>query len=171
MKLNKCKIFGHKWKPVFIRGFYGKTEIKIIGAYCVRCRKGYDELMDMIVKQDKSVYGTYSEKYFDDPKYNKKMKLRDASQDMNRVNCKIKNVKSIVHGYIIKNESGDYLDGVWSWIGKYVVTNFNYLYIHNKEEIKNIKAECDTWTIKPTAKVKATHENGEIKIIGESEPF
>jgi hypothetical protein len=70
MKIDKCKLFGHKWYPCYVRGYYGGTQIKFIGVYCQRCRKGHDELLDAIKKQTISVYGTHSEEYFDDPKYN-----------------------------------------------------------------------------------------------------
>ena len=42
MKINKCKWFGHKWIPVFIKGKYNDLETKFISCYCCRCNKGFN---------------------------------------------------------------------------------------------------------------------------------
>jgi hypothetical protein len=42
----KCKWFGHKWKPVYIRK---NREFKFIGCYCTRCHIGYDELINFVI--------------------------------------------------------------------------------------------------------------------------
>ena len=61
----KCKHFGHSWTPIVIYGSYGKKQVKFIGAFCQRCRMGYDELLDTIEKQDCNVFCTYNLKYWD----------------------------------------------------------------------------------------------------------
>ena len=64
-KNNKwCNFFGHKWEVAFIKGKYKNIEIKFIGAYCKRCKMGYNELMETVKKQTSFSYNTYSEKYF-----------------------------------------------------------------------------------------------------------
>lgn len=64
MKLNrKCRWFGHKWNVAFISGKVSDRRLKFIGAYCSRCRKGYNELIKT-VDNIETVYATYSEKYF-----------------------------------------------------------------------------------------------------------
>jgi len=63
--MNKCKFFGHKWLPVYIKGKYNGKTIKFIGCYCDRCRKGYDEVLEINTAAIDMEYGTYSEKYFD----------------------------------------------------------------------------------------------------------
>lgn len=64
--MTRCKFFGHKLKPVFIKGYYGNKKLKFIGAYCKRCGKGRKELHEAINLQDIKVYNTYNEKYFDE---------------------------------------------------------------------------------------------------------
>ena len=57
----------HKWEQVYISGKLGKIYIKFIGTYCLTCRKGYPEIMDILYKMgDDLKYGTYNEKYFDE---------------------------------------------------------------------------------------------------------
>jgi hypothetical protein len=65
MKINKCKWFGHKWIPVFIKGTYNDLETKFISCYCERCGKGFKEVTQINNLAKNSKYGTYSEKYFD----------------------------------------------------------------------------------------------------------
>jgi len=64
--MNKCKFWGHKWIPVYIKGEYNGTVTKFIACYCKRCRKGYNEALaiDMVAKNRE--YGTYNEKYFNE---------------------------------------------------------------------------------------------------------
>ena len=64
MKVDWCKILGHKWAPMYIKGNYNKIEVKFIACYCKRCYKGYDEAIDAIQKQTICEYNTYQEKYF-----------------------------------------------------------------------------------------------------------
>ena len=59
-----CKLFGHKWKPVYI-GKYNKW--RIIACYCERCHYGNDGLLNYLdfLKYKKGYdYGTYSEEYY-----------------------------------------------------------------------------------------------------------
>ena len=65
MKIDKCKWFGHKWKPVFIKGKYNGLETKFISCYCERCNKGFKEVRVINDLAEDRKYGTYSEKYFD----------------------------------------------------------------------------------------------------------
>lgn len=60
----KCRWFGHKWVPAFIKGDYSGKEIKFIGCFCKRCDMGYKELFDIIKIADKRHYDTYNESYF-----------------------------------------------------------------------------------------------------------
>lgn len=64
-KINWCKILGHNWEPVFIKGRYSNIEVKFIGCQCKRCDKGRKELWDAGNKLTASDYRTYSERYFD----------------------------------------------------------------------------------------------------------
>ena len=55
----RCKIFGHKWVPVFIGG----KNFDFIGTFCKRCHFGKEDLTDYVflINHD---YGTYSQKYW-----------------------------------------------------------------------------------------------------------
>lgn len=64
MEIDWCKIFGHKWEPMFIKGRYSNIEVKFIACRCKRCDMGHDEALDAVVKQTVNEYNTYSEKYF-----------------------------------------------------------------------------------------------------------
>ncbi len=60
----KCRLFGHKWVPVFIKGNYNGKTIKFIACFCSRCNKGYNELGEINDVAENAEYGTYSESYF-----------------------------------------------------------------------------------------------------------
>lgn len=63
MKINWCKLLGHRWIIVYI----AKTgKFKFIATYCQRCRLGKDELHDAIDKLKTNI-NTYEIKYFLDP--------------------------------------------------------------------------------------------------------
>jgi len=64
LKINKCKLFGHKWVPVFIKGEYNGKFIKFIACYCDRCNKGYNEVFGINEVAINREFGTYSEEYF-----------------------------------------------------------------------------------------------------------
>jgi len=61
----KCKIFGHKWEPVFIKAKYNGEVVRFIACYCSRCNKGHDGAKDINEIGKERRFGTYSEKYFD----------------------------------------------------------------------------------------------------------
>jgi hypothetical protein len=63
-KNNKCRLFGHKWQPIFIKGRYSNIEVKFIACRCKRCDKGHDDILDSIEKQTVNEYNTYNEKYY-----------------------------------------------------------------------------------------------------------
>jgi hypothetical protein len=65
--MNICKWLGHKWKPVFFCGIIRITPVKFIGCYCLRCRKGYKEFIDLQKAFTQVEYATYSEKFFNQP--------------------------------------------------------------------------------------------------------
>jgi len=65
MKMDKCKLFGHKWMPLFIKGEYNGKTIKFIACYCKRCQKGYNEVININEVAENKEFGTYNEKYFD----------------------------------------------------------------------------------------------------------
>ena len=65
---KKCKLWGHKWLPVYIKGEYNGTVVKFIACYCSRCRKGHDESLDITLAAKNREYGTYNEKYFEEDK-------------------------------------------------------------------------------------------------------
>lgn len=65
MKIDKCKLFGHKWTPIFIKGKYNNKTVKFIGCFCGRCRKGHDEILEVNELAIDREFGTYNEKYFD----------------------------------------------------------------------------------------------------------
>jgi len=65
MKIDKCKLLGHRWVPVFIKGTYNGKEVKFIACHCERCNKGKKEMSGIIDLAVNRKYGTYSEKYFD----------------------------------------------------------------------------------------------------------
>lgn len=64
MKINWCKILGHNWVPVFIKGVYNKRMIKFVGCYCQRCSKGEKEVNELNEIAINRQYGTYNERYF-----------------------------------------------------------------------------------------------------------
>lgn len=64
--MNKCKLFNHKWLPVYIKGDYNGKTIKFIGCYCERCFKGHKEILEIDKVATNHKYGTYNEKYFND---------------------------------------------------------------------------------------------------------
>ena len=80
MKLNLCKLLGHRWVPVFISGEYKGIKVKFIGTYCSRCDKGHDELLNTVRSQTDITYGTYVEEYFDDLKYNREWVSNKAEE-------------------------------------------------------------------------------------------
>ena len=60
------KIHFHKWERVYIAGKINGVNVKVIGTYCLGCRKGYKEVMDLSYKMGKElICATYNEKYFD----------------------------------------------------------------------------------------------------------
>jgi len=63
---TKCNLLGHKWLPVYIKGTYNGKVVKFIGCYCNRCRRGYDESLEITEAAIDRKFGTYSEKYFDE---------------------------------------------------------------------------------------------------------
>ena len=65
---KKCKFWGHKWTPVFIKGEYNGKTIKFIACYCERCKKGHEEAVFITLAAKNREYGTYSEKYFEEDK-------------------------------------------------------------------------------------------------------
>lgn len=62
--MNKCKWFGHRWNYAYIKGTLNEVKIKFIGCYCMRCRKGEKELLDVVNKME-TEYATYTEHFFD----------------------------------------------------------------------------------------------------------
>ena len=68
MKINWCKILGHSYEPIFMKGSYADKEVKFIGCKCRRCGFGEDELLDANKKMDRSDFCTYSEKYWNECK-------------------------------------------------------------------------------------------------------
>ena len=64
MKVNWCKILGHKFVPVFLIGYYGKIKVKFIGTECSRCNFGADDLSDTIHKMDNNLVCSYDEEYY-----------------------------------------------------------------------------------------------------------
>ena len=68
MKSWRCRIFGHKWIPVYI-GKRGKW--KIMATYCKRCNYGHKEIIGFIDFLGYGVgydYGCYTDKYFKEEK-------------------------------------------------------------------------------------------------------
>jgi len=68
IKIDWCKILGHSYEPIFIKGAYADKEVKFIGCKCRRCDFGEDELLDANKKMDRSDFCTYSEKYWHEHK-------------------------------------------------------------------------------------------------------
>lgn len=64
MKIDLCKIFGHKWIPVYIIGRFNNTKVKFIGTECKRCKYGETDLRKTIAKMHSCPVNTYSEKYY-----------------------------------------------------------------------------------------------------------
>jgi hypothetical protein len=60
MKIDWCKVFGHKWRIVYV-GQYDKW--KLISAYCERCGFGHRELNDF-VNTTPHDFASYTEEYF-----------------------------------------------------------------------------------------------------------
>lgn len=65
MKVNICKLFGHKWTPVYIKGEYNGKMVKFISCYCSRCGYGENEVYEINDTAINRVFGTYSKKFFD----------------------------------------------------------------------------------------------------------
>ena len=65
-KIDWCKILGHSWEPIYVKGRYSNIEVKFIGCKCrrVECNYGEDDLLDAVNKQTVNEYNTYSEKYY-----------------------------------------------------------------------------------------------------------
>lgn len=64
--MNKCKWFGHKWEPVYIKGEIETHSIKFIGCQCSRCLKGNRELLNVLGSMSKIEMNTFNEKYFEE---------------------------------------------------------------------------------------------------------
>tara|TARA_R110002153_G_scaffold268651_1_gene433593 strand:- start:89 stop:289 length:201 start_codon:yes stop_codon:yes gene_type:complete len=64
MKVDWCKILGHKYRPVFYKGDIKGVEVKIITCYCERCKLGRKEMRDFSDKLEPLEMATYQEKYF-----------------------------------------------------------------------------------------------------------
>ena len=64
MKINWCKIIGHRWEPVFIKGTYNGGTRKFILCQCKRCGLGEEEVQQIGDLAVNRFYFTYSEKYF-----------------------------------------------------------------------------------------------------------
>jgi len=58
----KCKWFGHKWIPVYIRK-KGEKGYRFIACYCDRCRYGHDDIINFVMPR-MPIINTYSEEYF-----------------------------------------------------------------------------------------------------------
>ena len=65
MKIDWCKILGHRFVPIFVKGWFSKEEVKFIATVCSRCDLGEDELRDTVKKMRSHEFCTYSEKYWD----------------------------------------------------------------------------------------------------------
>jgi len=66
MKINWCNILGHRWVQGYLKGEFNGQQIKFIGCYCDRCRKGYSELLKITECAINRKYATYESKYFDE---------------------------------------------------------------------------------------------------------
>ncbi len=61
----KCKLFGHKWRPVYLKGDINGKRIKFISCYCSRCDKGHLETIDLQSAIANLQIGTYNESIYD----------------------------------------------------------------------------------------------------------
>ena len=64
MKIDWCKILGHSYEPLFIKGRFADKEVKFISCKCRRCDFGEPEIVDTVDKMDDYDFFTYTEKYF-----------------------------------------------------------------------------------------------------------
>lgn len=64
MKIDWCRILGHKWIPVYITGYFGHEKVKFIATECKRCRKGDNDLIKTIAKMSNCPVNSYSEKHY-----------------------------------------------------------------------------------------------------------
>lgn len=64
MKIDWCKILGHKWIPVYIIGYFENVKVKFIAAECKRCRCGENDLRNTITKMNSCPVNCYNEKYY-----------------------------------------------------------------------------------------------------------
>jgi hypothetical protein len=64
MKIDWCKILGHKWIPVYVIGYFKNTRVKFIGSECKRCNYGENDLRETIARMDNCPVNSYSEKYY-----------------------------------------------------------------------------------------------------------
>ena len=64
MKIDWCKVWGHKYRPVFREGYIKGEHIKVITCFCDRCGFGREEDSAFGKKVNPEIMGTYQEKYF-----------------------------------------------------------------------------------------------------------
>lgn len=64
MRINWCKILGHRWIPIYIIGYFGAIKVNFIGAECSRCNKGDDDLRETVSKMNDCHVCSHNEKYY-----------------------------------------------------------------------------------------------------------
>lgn len=64
MKIDWCKLLGHKWIPVYVIGYFGKNKVKFLATECKRCDEGEKDLRDTINKMDNCIVCSYDKKYY-----------------------------------------------------------------------------------------------------------
>lgn len=66
MKIDYCKLLGHKWIPVYIIGCILGKEVRFIATECKRCKVGKEESLNILKILDSYSVCSYNEKYFID---------------------------------------------------------------------------------------------------------
>ena len=66
MKIDWCKMLGHKWVPVYIIGWFADNKVKFIATECKRCKIGNEDILKLIRVLDPCTICSYSEKYYNE---------------------------------------------------------------------------------------------------------
>lgn len=70
-------------------------------------------------------------------------------------------------GFLIQNESGQYLTRNHGWLG----SNPEESFVFSESQVKFIRQFSYEWDVKPAKIIPARYENGKVVVTGESLPF
>jgi hypothetical protein len=64
MKIDWCKILGHRWIPVYVIGYFEDVKVRFIAVECKRCNYGGNDLRQTVFKMSNCPVNSYNEKYY-----------------------------------------------------------------------------------------------------------